>query len=157
PVQFGSRGPPGDTPLAHLGNALFSLPLLCNRPACQDRPPCQPLRNPMLGREPHSRFCLFLSYLPFSTKLMDHGSNGKDKSETEGMRQLPGLALCRIYPLQGLVWIAEIPKVHGRIELAHQTRVCSIDKGQGTVLLGVVESNTLFTVLKGCGKLSTLE
>jgi hypothetical protein len=61
-----------------------------------------------------------------------------------GVRQLPGQSESFMDSPQGLVGIAQSPQDAARIAEAEYPRVLSsIQKGKGTVLLGIIEGDAL--------------
>src|SRR6266851_5689740 len=60
PHHLSSDGSISSQALAYLSDSFISLSLLCQRPAPQDGPPCQPERKPLLVRESNDCLCLSL-------------------------------------------------------------------------------------------------
>src|SRR5262245_41670922 len=71
------------------------------------------------------------------------------------MRQLLSQSQRLVNSLQSLVWIAQNPQDPGHIEEAAHLGV--LQSTRGATFLGIVESNRLFQVLSGQGKLSKPE
>src|SRR5712692_8412590 len=89
---------------------------------------------------------------------MEYGSMTQGPSQAKGVRQLLGQGDRRVAPLQGLVWIAEIPQSNGCMSQAtHSGVLYGSTVSMRSVPLRVVKSNPLFKVLSARGKLSRIE
>jgi hypothetical protein len=72
-----------------------------------------------------------------------------------GVRQLLDQSESFMDSPQGLIWVAQRPQDAARIAEANYPRVLSsIQKGEGAVLLGIIEGYALLYVRSGWGKLS---
>src|SRR5712692_9831546 len=89
---------------------------------------------------------------------MEYGSMTQGPSQAKGVSQLLGQDERRVAPLQGLVWIAQIPQSNGCMSQAtHSGVMYGSTVGMGSVLLRVIESNPLFKVLSARGELFRIE
>src|SRR5262249_37140837 len=99
-------------------------------------------------------FRALLGSVPFTAELMEHGSTTHGNTQAKGvcnlLRQRHRLLALR----QLLVRIAQEPQRPGAKAVAHHTRVIPMQERRGTMLLGVVECNTLRKMRVRSGSIS---
>src|SRR5687768_10124082 len=102
------RGKSGKS-LTHLGEPLFSRPLLAQRPPAQDRSDCQPQCEPFFLRQHNLLLGILLARLLFLTVLVKPRSGEQREPGTKGMGQLPRQREGVVAFPERLIWIAEKP------------------------------------------------
>jgi hypothetical protein len=85
---------------------------------------------------------------------MEPSSTGESMSQAVEVRQLPGEGECPLAPLQGLLWVAQIPEDPGGVGVGIHPKVIPLPEGLGAVMLGVVEGNRLLLVGAGPSEVS---
>src|SRR5262249_43751644 len=122
PLYLCPFGPPGGHALAYLRNSLLCLSLLGQHPTPVESSPRHPLFKSPFNRECNGCLCPLLGQLLLPAELMKPGGKVQRSSQAEGVRELLGQRESLVAPLQGLIWIAQMPQGKGCKVQAHHLR-----------------------------------
>jgi hypothetical protein len=116
------------------------------------------MHKPLFTREQNCYLGSLLGQLPLPTALMDLGSKNQGPNQAKGVRQLLGQGESRVALREGLIWIAQKPQAPGScVGPAYHLGVKpAIEKGQGAVLVGIIEGNHLLEVFSRTSSFSQI-
>src|SRR5215831_6638009 len=149
-----SCGSKGCQAVAHLGDAFHPLSLLSQHPTLKDRPPGQVVCKPMLDTEYRRCFRPLVDGALLTAKLMEYRRIIQGQRQAKRMRQLAGPFQRGVAHRQRLIRIAKMPQGMGCPGSTKHSQIHAEKERMRTVLLGIVERNTLLQVLASRGKCS---